>query len=74
MGSAVVCRAVLMFELAGMRNALKYESPQEEYSLVRVSQTMLPSDHEILWFLLYDCLKDVPTKYPSQLAAPIRYE
>ncbi|KAJ5605559.1 hypothetical protein N7510_008340 [Penicillium lagena] len=34
MGSAVICRAILMFELAGMRNALQFESSREEYSLV----------------------------------------
>lgn len=46
MGSAVICRAILMFELAGMRNALKNESPREEYSLVQVATTTLSSGHD----------------------------
>ncbi|KAJ5771123.1 uncharacterized protein N7511_003174 [Penicillium nucicola] len=43
MGSAVVCRAILMLELAGMRNALKSESSREEYSLVQAATATLSS-------------------------------
>ncbi|OQE32581.1 hypothetical protein PENFLA_c001G03982 [Penicillium flavigenum] len=47
MASAVICRAILMFELAGMRNALTKESTREEYSLVRVAPATLPSNHNV---------------------------
>lgn len=44
MASAVVCRAVLMFELAGMRNALEDPNPSENYALVG-STSIEPSNH-----------------------------
>lgn len=47
MASAVVCRAVLMFELEGMRNALEDPHPNESYALVGSTSTAVSSSHNI---------------------------
>lgn len=47
MGSAIICRAVLMFELAGMRNALEERSRDEDYSLVGLASTAISSSHHV---------------------------